>query len=184
MMTAIDQIRESLHILAGLLIWPVLIGLLALSAAIVIALGGFLHEAWQRFRGRRLRLAAALLGLEAAAQAPGPDTLEMRLEAGLQRGERRLYLAPSRLKLAVRLGPALGLMGTLIPMASALQGLATGNLPALASNLVTAFAATVVGLAISLLAFLMAAAREDWARTDAQALAMAAERLLQKSAQA
>jgi biopolymer transport protein ExbB/TolQ len=180
MLTAIDQVRALLHILAGLLIWPVLVSLLALSAAIVIALGSFLHEAWQRSRGKRLRLALALQALEAASGAPGPDTLEMRLEAGLQKAERQLFLPPLRLKLAVRLGPALGLMGTLIPMANALQGLATGNLPALASNLVTAFAATVVGLAISLLAFLMAAAREDWARTDAQALAMAAERYLQQ----
>jgi biopolymer transport protein ExbB/TolQ len=177
MPTVIDQIRELLHILAGLLIWPVLISLLGLAIAIVIAMGGFLQEAWQRHRGRRLLLAVALKHLEASTAA-GADTLEMRLEASLQWNERRLYLAPLRLKLVVRLGPALGLMGTLIPMASALQGLATGNLPALASNLVTAFAATVVGLAISLLAFLMAAAREDWARTDAQALAMHAERLM------
>jgi biopolymer transport protein ExbB/TolQ len=177
MPTAIDQIRELLHVLAGLLIWPVLTSLLALAVAIVIAVGGFLQEAWQRRRGRKLQLAMALERLEASATASA-DTLEMRLEASLQHSERRLYRAPLRLKLAVRLGPALGLMGTLIPMASALQGLATGNLPALASNLVTAFAATVVGLAISLLAFLMAAAREDWARTDAQALAMQAERLL------
>jgi biopolymer transport protein ExbB/TolQ len=160
----------------------VLISLLVLVAIILMALGGFLHEAWQRFKGHRRALTAALQRLEAASLAPGPDTLEMRLEASLQQGERRMFLAPTRLKLAVRLGPALGLMGTLIPMASALQGLASGNLPALASNLVTAFAATVVGLAISLLAFLMAAAREDWARTDAQALAMAAERLLQNGA--
>lgn len=180
MVTAIDQIRELLHLIAGLLIWPVLISLLVLSAAIVIALGSFIYEAYQRLRGRKHRLSVALQGLEAAAGTSGPDTLEMRLEAGLQRGERQLLLPPMRLKLAVRLGPALGLMGTLIPMASALQGLATGNLPALASNLVTAFAATVVGLAISLLAFLMAAAREDWARTDAQALAMAAERHLRQ----
>jgi biopolymer transport protein ExbB/TolQ len=53
-------------------------------------------------------------------------------------------------------------------------------LPALASNLVTAFAATVIGLAVSILAYLMAAARENWARADSQALAFHAETLLRR----
>jgi biopolymer transport protein ExbB/TolQ len=77
--------------------------------------------------------------------------------------------------MAVRVGPALGLMGTLIPMADALQGLADGNLPALASNMVTAFAATVIGLTISLIAYLVTSFREDWVRADVQALAFHAE---------
>jgi biopolymer transport protein ExbB/TolQ len=78
----------------------------------------------------------------------------------------------------VRIGPALGLMGTLIPMAAALQGLADGNLPALASNMVTAFAATVVGLTISVVAYAITAFREDWVRADVQALAFRAEHVL------
>jgi len=69
-------------------------------------------------------------------------------------------------------------MGTLIPMADALQGLADGNLPALASNMVTAFAATVIGLTISVTAYLIAAARESWVRADSQALAFHAEHVL------
>jgi biopolymer transport protein ExbB/TolQ len=72
-------------------------------------------------------------------------------------------------------------MGTLIPMADALQGLANGNLPALASNMVTAFAATVIGLSISVVAYLLAAARESWVRADAQALAFHAERVLRRT---
>ena len=80
--------------------------------------------------------------------------------------------------MAVRIGPALGLMGTLIPMATALQGLADGNLPALASNMVTAFAATVVGLTISVIAFIVTSIREDWVRADVQALAFHAEHVL------
>ena len=74
--------------------------------------------------------------------------------------------------------PRWGLMGTLIPMAYALQGLAEGNLPSLASNLVTAFAATVIGLAVSVVAYLVAGVRESWVRADIQALAFRAEELL------
>jgi biopolymer transport protein ExbB/TolQ len=63
-------------------------------------------------------------------------------------------------------------------MADALKGLAEGNLPALASNMVTAFAATVIGLTISVAAYLLAAARESWVRADTETLAFHAERLL------
>lgn len=183
-MTAIDHIRELLHLLAGILIWPVLIGLIALAAATIVALGSFSREAVERWRGKRraFQLSAARLD-DVARDRQGGD-LDLRLERALQDQERRLWRAPSRLKLAVRVGPALGLMGTLIPMAYALQGLATGNLPALASNLVTAFAATVIGLAISVCAYLMSAAREHWVRTDTQALAFHAETLLRDAAPA
>lgn len=73
-------------------------------------------------------------------------------------------------------------MGTLIPMADALQGLADGNLPALASNMVTAFAATVIGLSVSVVAYLIAAIREQWVRADLEALALHAERLVHSTA--
>ncbi|MFN5127787.1 MAG: MotA/TolQ/ExbB proton channel family protein [Sphingomonadaceae bacterium] len=179
-MTPIDHIRELLHIVAGLLIWPVLLALLALTLATIIALGATLREAFDRWRGKRRAVARGEAWLEAALDGPSDEATDIRLERALQDSERRLWQSPTRLKLAVRVGPALGLMGTLIPMAYALQGLATGDLPALASNLVTAFAATVIGLAVSILAYLMAAARENWARADSQALAFHAETLLRR----
>ena len=45
-----------------------------------------------------------------------------------------------------KLGPVLGLMGTLIPMGPALVGLSTGNIASMAYNMQVAFATTVVGL--------------------------------------
>lgn len=182
-MSAIDTIRELLHTAAGFLIWPVLIGLLALAAATLVALGSLLREAFDRSRGKMRALEAGKEQLSRAA-AGGDEPLDMRLERTLLRCERLMWRPATRLKLAVRVGPALGLMGTLIPMAYALQGLSTGNLPALASNLVTAFAATVIGLATSILAYLMAAGREAWVRADSEALAFEAERLLRAGAAA
>lgn len=38
-MTAVDQIRDILHLVASVLVWPVLIGLLGLAAAVLVALG-------------------------------------------------------------------------------------------------------------------------------------------------
>jgi biopolymer transport protein ExbB/TolQ len=173
-----DTIRHLLHALAGALIWPVLVALVLLAAATLVRAGGFLREAWDRQRGRRRALQAAEREIEQAGHTPGTAPLELRLEEVLQRHEQRRWRALRHGRIAVRVGPALGLMGTLIPMAAALQGLADGNLPALASNMVTAFAATVIGLTISVVAYAITTFREDWVRADVQALAFRAEHVL------
>lgn len=177
-----DAIREALHLLAGTLIWPVLGALLLLAASTLVMAGGFLHEAWARVRGHRHALRRAQRDLDQAEHTAGTSSLELRLEDVLQGHEQRRWRALRHGRMAVRVGPALGLMGTLIPMADALQGLADGNLPALASNMVTAFAATVIGLTISVIAYVISAVREDWVRSDVQALAFHAEHLLESRA--
>ncbi len=58
-----------------------------------------------------------------------------------------------RTRLLVRAGPALGLMGTLIPLSPALAGLADGNVTQLTDNLRVAFSVTVLGLLIGAIAF-------------------------------
>jgi biopolymer transport protein ExbB/TolQ len=69
-----------------------------------------------------------------------------------------------------RLGPMLGLMGTLIPMGPALVGLAAGDLQALASNLIVAFSTTVVGLTAGGIGFVAAQSQERWFTEDLNTL--------------
>ena len=54
---------------------------------------------------------------------------------------------PHGSRLLVKVGPSLGLLGTLIPMGTALASLATGNLDAMAGQMVVAFTTTIIGLA-------------------------------------
>jgi biopolymer transport protein ExbB/TolQ len=173
-----DSIRQLLHVFAGALLWPVLAALMLLAAGTLALAGGFVREAWDRHRGRRRSLEAAAREIDQADHTPGTAPLELRLEEVLQRHEERRWRSLRHARMGVRMGPAFGLMGTLIPMAAALQGLADGNLPALASNMVTAFAATVVGLTISVVAYAITTFREDWVRADVQALAFHAEHVL------
>lgn len=58
-----------------------------------------------------------------------------------------------RTRILVRAGPALGLMGTLIPLSPALGGLAEGNVKELTDNLRIAFSVTVAGLMVGAIAF-------------------------------
>ncbi|HTY97210.1 MAG TPA: MotA/TolQ/ExbB proton channel family protein, partial [Solirubrobacteraceae bacterium] len=65
-----------------------------------------------------------------------------------------------RTRMLVRIGPALGLMGTLIPLAPALSGLAEGNVAKLTDNLRVAFSVTVLGLLIGATAFAISLVRD------------------------
>lgn len=73
------------------------------------------------------------------------------------------YLSLHRLertRILVRMGPALGLMGTLIPLSPALAGLADGDVTTLTDNLRVAFSVTVAGLIIGAIAFAIALVRD------------------------
>jgi biopolymer transport protein ExbB/TolQ len=65
-----------------------------------------------------------------------------------------------RTRMMVRFGPALGLMGTLIPLSPALEGLAKGNVKLLSENLRVAFSVTVLGLLIGAIAFAVSLVRD------------------------
>jgi biopolymer transport protein ExbB/TolQ len=81
-----------------------------------------------------------------------------------------------RTRMLVRIGPALGLMGTLIPLAPALSGLAEGNVAKLTSNLRVAFSVTVLGLLIGATAFAVSLVRDRLYAQDLSDLeAVAAE---------
>ena len=66
----------------------------------------------------------------------------------------------------MRVGPLLGLMGTLIPLAPALQALADGDTQKLADNLTVAFSVTVLGLLIGGIAFVISIMRDRFYSQD------------------
>jgi biopolymer transport protein ExbB/TolQ len=66
----------------------------------------------------------------------------------------------------VKLGPSLGLIGTLIPMGSSLAAMAGGNLQAMAGQMVVAFTTTIIGLATGTVAYALVALRQGWVSTS------------------
>lgn len=122
--------------------------------------GAILNSEGQRIE----RLPQALRGLLAEVQAAaGESTLDDGAFENLllerEEGLRRSLNLPRAL---VKVGPSLGLLGTLIPMGTALASLASGNLEAMAGQMIVAFTTTIIGLAIGTLAYVVTVVRQGW----------------------
>lgn len=147
------DIDEVIFHVASVLQVPVLILALLALARVIFELGSYIVEVV----GRRARRFHGLLeGADHAWTDEGDRQLNKALADFDFDSQRRL----ARTRLLVRAGPALGLMGTLIPLSPALTGLANGDTAALSENLRVAFSVTVVGLLIGAVAFGLSLSRD------------------------
>lgn len=83
-------------------------------------------------------------------------------------------------KTLAKMGPMLGLMGTLIPMGPALVGLSTGDIASMAYNMQVAFATTVVGLFSAAIGFITGQVKARWYQHDSVNLQFLADLLTEK----
>lgn len=82
---------------------------------------------------------------------------------------REQLVAVSRLdrsRMFVRIGPMLGLCGTIIPLGPALQSLLGGDMAGMVSHLVVGFGAVVCGLVMSGISYYITLVRERWTRME------------------
>src|SRR5690606_24851119 len=105
---------------------PVLAVLVALVAWTLVALGMFLRSLASRRRGHRPAVERFTRRVDEAAAEKTADP-DLRIEALLAQAEHGGLRSLNSVRFAVRAGPSLGLMGTLIPMAAGLSGLARGD---------------------------------------------------------
>lgn len=177
----------------GLLL-PTLVGLVWLCGRALWLAG----ETYQRRmeRGRRAAdlqaggITAGLPAVIAAAEAlrgsalPVGPSLAAIIEHGASSARRTRILAEYEVaadrdlapaRTLVRLGPLLGLMGTLIPLGPALLGLASGDVRSLVQNVQVAFATTVIGLVAGAIGFVVAQARQRWHAEDLLLLEFASD---------
>jgi biopolymer transport protein ExbB/TolQ len=184
-----DDIYDIIFRIAKVLELPVVILTLLALAAVLVELGAFVTELIRR-RSRRFSSlaeagasarhavdaghtdeASALLRQVAwsapvgkaftvlvdAVSKPGADIRINKQLADFDFGRQARL---GRTRLLVRIGPALGLMGTLIPLTPALDGLARGDVDTLTENLRLAFSITVLGILVGALALLLSLVRE------------------------
>ena len=164
-MNILAGLETFLYVIASALFYPVVVGLILLTFWIVISAGGFLREYIDRLQGRAAGVQRYQTMLDSEALTTSAN-LDLELEKGLQEAELELIKGLDKVRFAIRVGPAVGLMGTLIPMGISLASLAQGDMPKMAGSMVTAFTATVVGLACGVAAYLMSLVKEKWVRAD------------------
>jgi biopolymer transport protein ExbB/TolQ len=169
-------LESFLYVVSSVMLFPVVAGLVLLTFWIILYSGMFIREWVDRRQGAHSTLSRYTMNLEKEVQAAQKKTdLDILLERLLQRHELKLVKSLDKIRFAIRVGPALGLMGTLIPMGISLSSLAQGDLPKMAGSMVTAFTTVVVGLACSVAAYLMSLVKEKWVRADMREMEYATE---------
>jgi biopolymer transport protein ExbB/TolQ len=192
-------LADALAAFATALRVPVLLAAVVILILCGFELGRFGSELWRRRRRRRYELVAtasaafadplnaaafawrapsgpaeaAILAIAAELRVGRPADVESALVGYEIAVQRRL----DRTRILVRAGPAIGLMGTLIPLAPGLESLGRGDVAQLAEGLRDAFAATVVGLLVGTVAFALTIRRTRLYTEDLAALERAAEPL-------
>lgn len=180
-------LESFVYILSTALFYPVLLGLVVLVGWLAVATGKTLRESLERRRDPEIGIRPwheRMNHLAALPPARSAVPLEVGLDALLSEAEAVGARALDRVRFAIRVGPSVGLMGTLIPMATALASLAGGDLPSLARNMVTAFSTTVVGLAVGTGAYGLSLVRHRWIARDLDRIRMHAETLHARTAPA
>ncbi|CAD6494768.1 MAG: hypothetical protein LAKADJCE_00932 [Candidatus Argoarchaeum ethanivorans] len=161
-----QSIFSIMYLVSSSLLYPVVIGLLALFVYSLFALGDFLSEytRQQKTQIKKDRLDESKLNyfgsdfLTRARHVADVNELQWLI------GECEMQMAHKleHTRLLSTIGPILGLMGTLIPLGPALIGLAKGDVTQLADNLVIAFATTVLGLFAGGTGYLLTIVRKRW----------------------
>ena len=80
--------------------------------------------------------------------------------------ETRLIKKTNKTDILVRVGPILGLLGTLIPLGPGLAALGTGDIATLAQSLTIAFDTTVTGLTVGAVAYIISKYKKQWYETE------------------
>ncbi|KAA6344102.1 hypothetical protein EZS27_008257 [termite gut metagenome] len=83
-------------------------------------------------------------------------------------------------RLLAKIGPVLGLIGTLIAMSPALVGLSSGDISGMAYNMQVVFATTVVGLVVSAIGLVTLQFKLRWYAKEANRLDYVARILIDK----
>ena len=79
-----------------------------------------------------------------------------------------------------KIGPMLGLMGTLIPLGPGIIALGQGDTFTLSNSLLIAFDTTVAGLVCALIALVISTIRKIWYRNDMSILETLMECILEE----
>ena len=177
-----DQISQILFLVSDSLLIPDIIVLLILFVRALLLSGSFYNQFITKYKNQRQ--------LSPILETLSPESLP-RLQEALPEKDNSLFVKYLRKillrrtdgayadymisnfeneaekdivtsKLLSKVGPVLGLIGTLIAMSPALTGLSQGDISKMASNMQVVFATTVVGLVVSLVGLITLQFKQRW----------------------
>jgi len=177
-----DNISQILFLVSDSLLIPDIIVLLVLFVRALFLVGSFYNQYITKYKNERQ--------LHPILNQLTPERME-ELQAALPEKDNSLYIKYLRAilarpaddtyadymitnfendaekdvvtsKLLAKVGPVLGLIGTLIAMSPALTGLSQGDISKMASNMQVVFATTVVGLVVSLVGLVTLQFKQRW----------------------
>lgn len=185
-MNFLTILQNIFFILSSVMLYPVMILLVVFFISMIVTMGEFVSEYLKRRKYAYKRDPKEFidsfekidflrempfyfreyfneLAVELKENKSGRD---IRIEYLLQSREQKMVKSLDKLRLMVRVGPTLGLMGTIIPMGPALSALSQGDLETLSNNIIIAFTTTVVGLAVGITAYFLSLVRNRWVNED------------------
>ena len=175
-MNLLPAIKTYLFLLSNCLLYPAVIFLCASTIWIIHESGRTLSLCIRRRRNASdtPSLQAFHKELDELLSHPHDDA---DVEHMLQIHRQKLSHDLDKFRLALRFGPACGLIGTLVPMGTALASLGEGDLSIMTSELVMAYTTTVVGLAVGCISALLLTIRKRHAENDLLEMEFQAEKL-------
>lgn len=202
-----EMLSNVLHAISQSLLYPVIIGLLLFMVYAIITLGSLIYEYYHRNKINIKQIEGMVLSISnpgtpekitqvvEASELPrshkdniinlaksskiGPASQEALAKKLIENEEIMVAKKLEKTDIVTRLGPTLGLMGTLIPMGPGLAALGSGDIQQLANAIIIAFDTTVVGLAAGGVAYVISKIRRRWYEEDLSNLETLMESVLE-----
>jgi len=202
-----EFINNTLYVVAQSLLLPVLVILLAVLVYVVIEAGGVISEYSMRRKTSFVEVEDFIYSISdpgtpenieevvntselpeshkeiflklAASSSIGEKSREVMARKLIEEEELKAVKKTEKTDIIAKIGPALGLMGTLIPMGPGLAALGAGDITTLSQNLIVAFDAAILGLASAAIAFTISRIRKRWYEDQISTLEALAESILE-----
>jgi biopolymer transport protein ExbB/TolQ len=185
-----EILTSILNVISQSLLIPVIVILLIFAIYVVITLGGLITEYSSRSKittKERKKIMRSISSAEnvddmtrvieesdllksqkdilvniASSSDLGPKSREAMARDLIEEQEERIEKIIEKTDIITRLGPTIGLMGTLIPMGPGLAALGSGDVAALSQAIIIAFDTTVIGVGAGAIGYTISKIRRRW----------------------
>ena len=202
-----DILSGAMYVVAQSLLLPVILILLVIMIYAIIQFGGILSEYSSRIKTDAAEIERIIKSisnpgtsetikevLKGSNLPPSHKEILKKIAANKDIGEKsrevlaRKLIEEEEMKAAksiektdiiAKIGPAIGLMGTLIPLGPGLAALGSGDINTLSQSLTVAFDSAIIGMAAAAVAFTISRVRRRWYEDQLSTLDGLAESILE-----